>query len=292
MDSCEDLMRTALHFNGVRSSWRRFCESLTTNNEIPSCIHLQRTWHRLCRKPRGTLVLGSRYCSENCLERALDDALQRVRSSSQPLRASHRIPLGLLLLSRQQLTIEQLRKALESQRAAGRGKIGEWLQALGFVNEQQVTAALARQWSCPVLRTNSLSSPGRIPKIPAKLLESFLMMPVDYVHATSTLHVAFAHGIDYSVLYAIEQMAGCRTEPCMASASLVRERLRTMSENRTETEVVFDRVADDAEFSRIIRSYSIRVAATEIRLAACSPHLWVRLLRSALPPLDLLLHSA
>jgi hypothetical protein len=117
------------------------------------------------------------------------------------------------------------------------------------------------------------------------------MIPIDYVQTTSTLHIAFAHGIDYSVLYAIEQMAGCRTEPCMASASLVRQRVRAISENRTETEVVFDHVADD-EFSRIIRSYSIRVAATEIRLAACTPHLWVRLLRPALPPLDLLLHSA
>jgi hypothetical protein len=243
-------------------------------------------------KRQGIVVRGSRYCLENCLERALSEALQWVRSSSQPVRFSHRIPLGLLLLSRQQLTVEQLRTALESQRAAGHGKIGEWLQALGFVNELQVTAALARQWSCPVLRTSSLSPPGRIPKIPSKLLESFLMMPVDYVEATSTLHIAFAQGVDYSVLYAIEQMAGCRTKPCMASTSLVRERLRTMSEDRTETEVVFDRVADDAEFSRIIQSYSTRVAATEIRLAVCSPHLWVRLLRPALPPLDLLLHAA
>ena len=35
--------------------------------------------------------------------------------------------------------------------------------------------------------------------------------------------------------------------------------------------MVFDRVADDAEFSRIVRSYCVRLAASEIRLAVCGP---------------------
>jgi hypothetical protein len=285
-------MRTAMHFDRLGIRWRKFCEWIAPEDESPTCVHLRPSWRRMYRRQPGIVIRGSRYCLEGCLEPALGDALQRVRFSTQSIRSSHRIPLGLLLLSRQQLTAEQLRTALENQRACGHGKIGEWLQALGFVNEQQVTAALARQWSCPVLRASSFFPASHMPKIPGKLLESFLMMPIDYVEATSTLHMAFAYGIDYSVLYAIEQMAGCRTEPCMASASLVRQRLRTISGNRTETEVVFDRVTNDAEFIRIIQSYSTRVAATEIRFAACSPHLWVRLLRPILPPLDLLLHSA
>ena len=235
---------------------------------------------------------GSSYCLDECLEEALIDALGRVRAAVKIKPASHRIPLGLLLLSRQQLTVDQLRAALAAQRTAGRGRIGDWLQTMGFVSELQVTAALARQWSCPVLRANVLSPNfGRAPQIPMTLLESFVMMPVDYVEATATLHIAFGERIDYSVLYAIEQMLGCRTEPCIAVPSLLHKRLQSLSEHRGESEVVFDRIADTAEFARIIRSYSIRISASEIRLASCGSHVWVRLLRPSRPALDLLLRS-
>jgi len=238
------------------------------------------------------VIEGSWYCMDVCLERALADSVQRARSASRKTSAPHRIPLGLLLLSRQQLTVDELRAALLAQRAAGYGRIGEWLQSLGFVNEQQVTAALARQWSCPVLREGSWNlGSGRAPQIPLALLESYAMVPVNFVETTATLHIAFGERIDYRVLYAIEQMLGCRTEPCVAAPSLLRKNLQTLSERREEHEIVFERVADAAEYARIIRSYSIRITASEIRMACCGPHLWVRLLRPSGTPLDLLLRS-
>lgn len=233
---------------------------------------------------------GLRYCADDCLERVLTAALGRVQPAPPRASARHRIPLGLLLLSRQQLTAEQLRIALAAQRDAGSGRIGEWLQRLGFASERQVTAALARQWSCPVLRGDSLAPAlDRIPQIPVALLESVAMIPVAYIETTSTLHVAFAEGIDYGVLYALEQMLGCHTEPCLAVPSLLRERLERLSEQRGEGEILFEHLADVSEFVRIVCSYSVRVAASEIRLATCGPHLWVRLLRPVAGPLDLLL---
>jgi hypothetical protein len=268
----------------------------------PSCGHLdclntKGPWRRLRYQPRGVLIQGLLYCADGCTERALTGALRRLSSASQRASAPHRVPLGLLLLSRQQLTPHQLSTVLEAQRRAGRGRIGEWFLALGFANEQQVTAALARQWSCPVLRASFLAAGtaterrGRGPQIPLNLLEAFAMIPVDYVETTATLHVAFGEGIDYGVLYAIEQMLGCRTEFCMAVPSLVRQRLQAMSGPRAETEVLFDRVTDAAEFSRIVCSYCVRLSATEIRLSACGPHLWVRLLIPSRAPLDLLFRS-
>jgi hypothetical protein len=233
---------------------------------------------------------GSHYCLDRCLDRALTDAFQRGRYATKRGAAPRRIPLGLLLLSRDELTVQQLRTALEAQRSAGHGRIGEWLQTLGFVSEHQVTAALARQWSCPVLRANFLNPGiGRTPQIPVTLQESFVMLPVDYVQATRTLHVAFAEGIDYSVLYTIEQMLGCHTEPCLASPSQLYKELHVKLEHRGENELVFEGVADVGEFSRIVRSYVSRVAASEIRLASCGTHIWVRLLRPSRNPLDLLL---
>jgi hypothetical protein len=282
--------------------WREFWRKLAPACGHSDCRHTQSVWRRLRRRPGGVLIQSVRYCRDDCAERALTDALLRIRSASQRALASHRVPLGLLLLSRQQLTVEQLRAALAAQRTAGRGRIGEWLLTLGFVSEQQVTAALARQWSCPVLRANSLASasfklaalkPGasRAPQIPLTLLESFVMIPVDYVETTATLHIAFGEGVDNSILYAIEQMLGCHTESCMAVPSYVRQHLQTLSGRRAESEVVFDRVTDGAESARIILSYCARLAASEVRLAACGPHLWVRLLRPSRPAMDLLLRA-
>jgi hypothetical protein len=290
-------------------AWRGFWRSLTPACSHRDCRRTQSVWRRLGPQPRGVVIQGLRYCENKCGESALADALGRIRSTSPRNPAPHRVPLGLLLLSRQQLTAEQLRAALGAQRTAGRGRIGEWLLAFGLVNEQQVTAALARQWSCPVLRTNSLvanfatgnfaagnfaagnaaASSRGMPQIPLTLLESFVMIPVNYVESTATLHVAFGEGIDHSVLYAIEQIVGCRTESCMAVPSFVRQQLSVLSGPRGESEMIFDRVADGAELLRIIHSYCTRLAATEIRLAACGPHLWVRLLRPSFPALDLLL---
>ncbi len=56
--------------------------------------------------------------------------------------------------------------------------------------------------------------------------------------------------------------------------------------------MVFDSVADAAEFARIIRSYCVRVSASEIRMASCGAHVWARLVRPSGPPLDLLLRSS
>lgn len=164
---------------------------------------------------------------------------------------------------------------------------------LGFVSEQQVTAALARQWSCPLLHATFRVGVGerQSPTIPRLLLERFVMIPVGFAKATSTLYVAFGEGVDYNVLYAIEQMLGCRTEPCMAVPSFVHASLGDLSCDRTENEVQFERVADATEISRITRSYCAQLGISEIRLAPCEPYLWVRLLRTARAPLDLLLRS-
>jgi hypothetical protein len=298
------------HFNGWsvagRALWRRACLRLGQKFRrrfSPSCGHLdcrktKSLWRRLRRQSRGVLIQGLLYCADGCMERALNEAVRRTGTAAQRPLAPHRVPLGLLMLSRQQLTPQQLRSALEAQRRAGRGRIGEWLLALGFANEQQVTAALARQWSCPVLRASFLTAGTAAqrsphgPRIPLNLLEAFAMIPVDYVETTATLHVAFGEGVDYGVLYAIEQMLGCHTEFCMAVPSLVRQRLQAMGGHRGESEVVFDRVTDRAEFSRIVRSYCVRLSASEIRFSACGPHFWVRLLSRSRPPLDLLFRFA
>jgi hypothetical protein len=280
-----------LHFGGVSFAWQNLRHKLT-GVSTPGCVHLENLWRRLRSRRQDVLLNGSRYCADRSLEPALLDAFERVRSIRKRTVVPHRIPLGLLLISRQQLTPEQLRTALSAQRGAGRGRLGEWLLALGFVTEEKITAALARQWSCPVLRTTSLERRTcRSPQVPATLLESFAMIPLDYTSATSTLHVAFSEGIDHSLLYAIERMTETRTAPCLAPSSFVRANLQSFSRDRRENELVFEGATDTSECCRIIRSYSLRLCIGEIRLAGCGPYVWVRLLRDSRAPMDLLFRT-
>jgi hypothetical protein len=193
----------------------------------------------------------------------------------------------LLLLSRAQLSAEQLSTALAAQREAGHGKLGEWLQDLGFVSEAQVTAALARQWACPVLRTTPNTS--RVPALPLLLLESFGMVPVDFVEAKATLHIAFSDRIDYTVLYAIEQMLGCHTEPCLISPAMLRRAL--VAQARSREAIVFEHLVDAFELARIVRNYATQARASEIRLALCGGYIWTRLESPPQTALDLVLRT-
>lgn len=191
-----------------------------------------RYWPFLHARRHRILLRGLRYCADPCFEIALRESLEEACRAPVRVAAHHRIPIGLLLVSRQQVTNAQLRTALAAQQEAGYGSIGEWLQRLGYASEEHVTAALARQWSCPVLRVETLEPRRRLPPIPLALMCWAQMLPVDFVDPTRTFHIAFAEGIDYSTLYAIEQMLDCRTEPCLATPSLLRRYFEQRSDSR------------------------------------------------------------
>jgi len=295
----------ALRFWNSRGSgfWGRLALKCRYCGEVSG----RRKW-RLKRRPRQDVVRlhSDYYCASGCLETALSEIL-RTRLAERRSRAGHRVPLGLLLLSRQQLTVEQLRIALQAQEAAarsgnsteqnpggdpnpGRKKIGLWLQELGFATEEQVTAALARQWSCPVLRTGLMTAASRrFPAIPAKLLENFRMMPAELVEATGTLLMAFSEDINYPVLYAIEQMLGYHTEPCLVRPSTMEKSLQALGRQPRSKDVFFDGLQTTDECARIIANYAVKLRAEEVRVAGCGDHSWVRLERAQQNSVTLLL---
>jgi hypothetical protein len=242
------------------------------------CASSDRLWRRLCRGQAGTRLHGAWYCSPQCLERAVRE---RFAHAAQPVLpappAQHRIPLGLLLLARGQVSNHQLRVALEAQRSGGRGLIGHWLQELGFATEPQVTAALGLQWACPVLPAFAALDSRCTGMLPFRLLEKFRMLPVQFVASSSTLYIAFSQGVDYAALYAIEQMLGCRTEACLIGHSTMDQVLERIGHERRPGEMLFEGWRDVAEMARITCSYALKLGAQEVRDAACGEYVWVRL---------------
>jgi hypothetical protein len=202
---------------------------------------------------------GASYCAPQCFETAAHECFYAACTpvvAASPIQ--HRIPLGLLMLSRGDLTREQLRAALEAQQGNHQRRIGECLQALGFATEQQITTALGLQWACPVLawRAPHDSVCGRL--LPYRLLERFRMLPIQFVRATRIFCVAFCDGIDYTALYAIEQMLDCRTEACLISRSSMDRELERMGHEARIGDLLFESWHDPAAMARITCGYALK----------------------------------
>jgi hypothetical protein len=241
----------------------------------PDCrsTPLARIWQR--RPP--IRMHNTWFCSPRCLELQLLAIFDRIALATPPsVRSRHRVPLGLLMLAHGYLNEIQLQSALAAQHQAGRGKIGEWLQSLGFATERQVVAALGMQWACPPLRLREFPDRQCTFLLPHPLQRALRLMPVRWLRATRTLYVALSEKVDYAVLSAIEQVLDCRTVPCLVSDRLM-DRLLEQTSTASRHVRLFDRISGSAEMSRIAVSYVGRTGATEVRVAGCGPYLWVRL---------------
>jgi hypothetical protein len=242
----------------------------------PDCGHdpiIRRLW----RVRPNVRLHGSAFCFPDCLEPELLRHLQHTFTAPRREQVnSCRVPLGLLMLSRGELTSEQLQQALELQRKNGRGKIGKWLQQLGHTCDVSVAAALASQWSCPVVKTVP-AGVGRC-TIPFYLLKNFCMAPVHFSNDRRVLHMAFAEKIEHRALLAIEQMMDCKAEACLTTRSEIDAALLRIEEQKSRAEKFFEGTSDPEETTRIISSYISILNATEIRVASCGEMLWARLM--------------
>jgi len=157
------------------------------------------------------------------------------------------------------------------------GKIGEWIEKLGFATEQEVTTALALQWGCPVATSFDPSTIHSLGNIPLPILEAFQMLPLNHVAATNTLYLAFGERVDHGALYAIEKILDCRTQPCVAGRKSIACQLDTMRQLPRPSDVEFGPMNDLAEMARIASSYAARLSPEAVRLSRIGRFIWLRL---------------
>lgn len=268
-----DLFKSALWPEKSGKRWERS----STGCGAMSCSGARSLWRRLTRRQYGTSLDGVLYCQPRCLEPALFTQFSRLAALSAPSPPPNRMPLGLLMVARGKLTYTEVLAALEAQRSARYGKIGEWFEKLGFATEREVTSALALQWGCPV--ASSLEPDAITPSLhlPLAILETFQMLPLHHVPATNTLSIAFGERVDHAVLYAIEKILQCRTQPCVGGRNNIAEMLESMRHRPLTREFEFGPMHDVADMVRIASSYITRFGAEEIRLDRLGPFIWLRL---------------
>src|ERR1700688_3374889 len=246
---------------------------------LNSCTRQHSLWQQIThrRHPRGTLLQGVYYCHPLCLETALREQLSSLHGMAPSTQPANRIPLGLLMVARGKLTYVEVRAALEAQRRARYGKIGEWIEKLGFASEREVTKALALQWGCPVALSFDPATSHFPSEIPLPILEAFQMIPLNYVASTKTLYLAFGERVDHAALCAIEKILDCRTLPCVAGRESIARHLEAMRQLSRPGDVEFGPISDLAEMASIASSYTARLSPGQVRLSRVGRFIWLRL---------------
>lgn len=230
----------------------------------------------------GIRMHGRWYCSSSCFASAAEERLSElVTSGPEPANRVERMPLGLMLVSRGLLTSTEFKEVMDEQKEAG-VEIGEFLVRRGSVSEKQVTAVRATQWGCPVFAAPKYPMQSKI-NIPSVFMRLYSMIPLYYVAATNLLLVGFVHNVEYGLLYAIEKMTGCKTQPCFVTPSDFQaqiqeiEQAKERSGETTANELEFESVHSSAEMARILCNYGAHLEADEAIIGKCKEYLWARL---------------
>jgi hypothetical protein len=261
-------------FHGANPMERAFrtCENT-------ACRQRRIYWPSWLRKDEGISLQGQWYCSPECFEHAARTTLMRLLPvKDETPRRNHRIPIGLLLLSRGTINDHQLKQALVLQREHGGGKIGKCLREIQAASEQDITDGLAAQWGCPVYPLGKAREFLQCASLlPLTLLEAGRMLPVHYLRLQQTLYMAFVEGVDRTALYAVEQMLHLRTVPCIVSESELSGALESFRPLASAPAAVFESPNEPLEMARTTRSYAGQVGATDVWAARSGSFIWIRM---------------
>lgn len=147
--------------------------------------------------------------------------------------------IGELLVKEEVITPLQLKKAIDAQKQSG-GRLGHELMRLGYVEENDLTAFLSRQYSVPSINLNDFEVEQDILKlIPKDVVIRHQVIPIN--KSENTLMVAMA---DPSNMFAIDDLkfiTKYNIEVVVASEQAIAEAI----EKYYTSEVSFDEVMMD-----------------------------------------------
>ncbi len=179
------------------------------------------------------------------------------------------------------VTRDQLEKAVQLQRQTREGRIGEWLLRLGFVEEHQVTAALARQFGLPLINLrNASANTDAVRMIPGKVAKCTGLIPVGFDDTQTSLRVAVTAPVDFNSQEAIRRMIRKGIVAYVGDQSAIQKLLEEWykPEDLDLTNVpTFSSWADLTELGDAIVSAAIRDRAHNIQAELVQDFFWVRL---------------
>jgi type IV pilus assembly protein PilB len=132
--------------------------------------------------------------------------------------------LGEILIKEKVISSEQLKQALEFQKTNG-GRLGYALVKLGFLNDDEVTAVLSRQYGVPSINLAYFEvDPNVIKLIPMETAMKYQILPLSRVG--SSLTVAMVDPTNVFAMDDIKFMTGFNIEPVVASEAAIGEAIK------------------------------------------------------------------
>jgi len=140
------------------------------------------------------------------------------------------VRLGELLLREKRVTPAQLQEAVNFQRTNG-GRLGATLVKLGFVNDEEITSVLSRQYGVPAVNLSDVEIDQSVARlIPAETAAKYNAIPI--ARNGTTLTLAMTDPTNVFAMDDVKFMTGLHVEPVVASDTAIREAIaRSFSKN-------------------------------------------------------------
>ncbi|MCP4868922.1 MAG: type IV-A pilus assembly ATPase PilB [Proteobacteria bacterium] len=154
--------------------------------------------------------------------------------------------LGELLLREKLITPLQLQQAIEEQKTVG-GRLGYQLTKMGFIEENELTAFLSKQYGVPSIDLNEFDiEPDIIKLIPKEVVLKHQVIPVN--RTGSTLIVAMADPSNIFAIDDIKFLTGYNVEVVVASEQAIEASVeKYYTSNVTFDDVMLDFDDDEVD---------------------------------------------
>ncbi len=155
--------------------------------------------------------------------------------------------LGELLVKEQLITPLQLRRAVDSQRGSG-GRLGHELTKLGYIDENELTAFLSKQYGVPSVNLADIElDPEVLKLLPKEVVTRHQVIPVN--RSGNTLIVAMADPSNIFAIDDIKFITKFNIEVVVASEQAIADAIENYyTSNVSFDEVMMDFDAEDEEF--------------------------------------------
>jgi hypothetical protein len=247
------------------------------------CTIIRNEYSFFSNRKRLPLYEGNLFCSESCLwtffEKELGQKWRRLQVEQD--RKIPRPRLGTILMKTAFLTREQLEEAIRLQNQTRKGRIGEWLLHLGFVEEHQITAALAQQSGLPLINLkNSNPSNEAVHMVPGKVAKCVGLIPVGYDDNQSSIRIAVSGPVNFLSQEAIRRMVHKGIETYMGDESTIQQLLERWYDPEDldlGSAPKFSSLEDLIDIGSEIISTAVKQRALDIKAELGHEFFWVRL---------------
>jgi len=258
-------------FPAIDRSWK----SMRSTCDNPACHNTQLM--RTIPGGRSGIQAGEFwYCSVDCFalgSRTVLTELSRTRFAED--QRDPRMSLGLILVSRGQLSPDQLRFA-QSQAELNHDNLENMLLRLEFVNQKQLAAARAAQWGYPLLTSDRIGHAVKS-DIPEILLREFSAAPLEFSIKARRILIGFVFRVEHSLLESIEKITGFRAVPCFISATEYEEQMeRVITAPNYESAFIQDFGSPD-KMARTLGHFAVEIGVREAIFSPCKNFVWSRL---------------